>query len=177
MKLQMFTELNSERLHLRKLKLTDCDEIFELRTNRIINQYISRPKSRQIANKEGAINFIKSINDKIEKNELVFWSINLKGEEKTIGTICLWNFSDCNSTAEAGYDLSLEQHKKGIMNEALRCVLEYGFNGLSLSKIVAYTHRGNKPSCELLKRNNFILNENERDNDNLNNIIFELDKA
>ncbi len=177
MKLQPFPELNSERLHLRKLKLSDCDEIFEIRTNQIINQYIFRPKNRQIVDKDGAVNFIQSINEKVDKNQVVFWSINLKKIEKTIGTICLWNFSSDNSTAEVGYDLSLEYHQKGIMHEALCCVIEFGFNELSLRKITAYTHRENKSSCELLKRNNFVLNENERDNSNPNNLIFELNKT
>ena len=34
-----------------------------------------------------------------------------------IGSICLWNFTDNQKSAEIGYDLSPKYQRKGIMNE------------------------------------------------------------
>ena len=67
-----------------------------------------------------------------------------------IGTISLWKFSEDKKTAEVGYDLNPVFHNKGIMTEALNCVLKYGFTQLQLDKIEAYTHKENQASRKLL---------------------------
>ena len=91
-----------------------------------------------------------------------------------IGSISLWNFSEDKKTGEVGYDLSTKHHNTGVMSEALKCVLNYGFNTLQLDKIEAFTHRDNEPSKKLLIKHNFNLIEHRKDVGNLNNIIFEL---
>jgi ribosomal-protein-alanine N-acetyltransferase len=174
MNLNPFPELITERLQLRQMKLSDCAEVLDLRSDETLNQYISRPKSRQITDEDGSKAFIESINEKISRNEIVFWSITLKTSPKTIGTICLWNFNDADSTAEIGYDLGLSYQQKGIMNEALDGVIQYGFSDLKLAKIVAFTHGGNAPSRKLLIRNGFKLDAARTDEGNANNVIFEL---
>ena len=55
-------------------------------------------------------------------------------------------FSKDQKTAEIGYDLHPQFHKKGIMTEALSCILNYGFKNLELENIEAYTHKENKAS-------------------------------
>lgn len=50
---------------------------------------------------------------------------------------------------------------KGLMNEALKCIINYGFQTIGLEKIGAYTHRETavQPGC--LKR--IILNLTRND--------------
>jgi ribosomal-protein-alanine N-acetyltransferase len=45
-----------------------------------------------------------------------------------------------NTIAEVGYGLNPAFQNKGIMTEALKCVIDYGFNELKLIKIEAFTH-------------------------------------
>jgi ribosomal-protein-alanine N-acetyltransferase len=45
-----------------------------------------------------------------------------------------------NNTIEVGYGLNPAFQNKGIMTEALKCVIDYGFNELKLIKIEAFTH-------------------------------------
>ena len=61
-----------------------------------------------------------------------------------------------NYRAEIGYRLHPAQHGKGIMNEALKAVLDYGFNVMNLHSVEANTNPGNKESISLLERNGFI---------------------
>ncbi|WP_239001346.1 GNAT family N-acetyltransferase [Elizabethkingia anophelis] len=77
-------------------------------------------------------------------------------------------------TAEVGYDLKPLYHGKGIMSEALVAVIEFGFSTLGLDKIEAFTSRYNEASKSLLLKHNFILNPERTDEDNLDNLIFEL---
>ena len=70
-----------------------------------------------------------------------------------------------------------EFHGKGLMSEAINCVLNYGFNDLNLEKIEAFTNKNNSNSIKLLQKTKFILNENRRDEKYPENLIFELMKS
>jgi len=94
-----------------------------------------------------------------------------------IGSISLWNFSLDKKTAEVGYDLGTNFHNKGIMSEAMKCVLDYGFTVLNLDKIEAFTHGKNQSSVRMLVKNGFVLVNGKTDPGNENNIIFELRKS
>lgn len=103
--------------------------------------------------------------------------ISPQDNPKLIGTICLWKYSEDGKKAELGYELLPEFHGKGIMSEAVRFVLNYGFQALNFSRIEAFTNRNNSSSIKLLQKFNFILNENRRDEKFPENLIFELNKA
>lgn len=67
-----------------------------------------------------------------------------------------------------------EFHGKGYMFEAVKAILEYGFNDLKLEKIEAFTHKNNFKSIQLLEKSSFVLNERRKDEEVEDNIIFEL---
>jgi len=177
MKFKSFPEIKTERLFLRKIEKLDCDIILFLRSDETINKFIERPENRKTKNKADAIKFIKEINIAFEKNKSISWGITLKNDSKIIGTICLWNFSQNNKIAEVGYDLNPKFHRKGIMSEALKMIIDFGFKELKLDKIEAFTHKENKNSKILLEKNGFYFIEDRKDLDNESNLIFELDNA
>ena len=164
-----FPELKTERLILRQLTEDDTQEIFFLRTDESVNLYIERPRPENI---NDAIDFILKTNNGIKQNEMIDWAIMLKDAQKLIGTICLWNFSEDKTRAEVGFELKPDYQGKGIMNEALNKILEYGFETCHLTAIDGYTHKDNIGSIKLLKKNNFEQNTELKDNENSNNIIF-----
>lgn len=175
MKFSPFPEITSQRLILRNILESDGEEILFLRSDKTINKYIERPESRATKHMADAIKFIKELHENIENNTSITWGITLKNESRIIGTICLWNFYETNNTAEVGYDLSPEFHSKGIMSEALRMIIDFGFKELKLDKIEAFTHKDNEPSKKLLERKGFRLLEDRRDMDNEFNSIFQLE--
>ncbi len=101
------------------------------------------------------------------------WAISYKDTEKALGTICLWNFNKDQTIAELGYDLATEHQGKGIMSEAVKAVIAYGFDTLELNKIEAFTHFENTASIHLLEANRFVINDKRQDRDNASNRIFE----
>jgi ribosomal-protein-alanine N-acetyltransferase len=177
MKFKPFPEIITERLFLRRINESDCDVILFLRSDKTINKFIKRPESEMTKNKADALNFIKKINDGIESNNFISWGITLKGNSKIIGTICLWNFSEDSKKAEVGYDLNPLFQRKGIMSEAIKNIIAFGFNELRLIKIEAYTHKENESSKSLLEKNGFILMGQEKDENNSSNLIFEIEKT
>ncbi len=176
MKFNPFSEIKTERLVLRKIEVSDCDIILFLRSDKTVTKFIERPENRKTKNKADAIKFIKEINEANKNNESISWGITLKNNPTIIGTICLWNFSNDHKIAEIGYDLNPKFQRKGIMDEALKSVVSFGFSKLNLAKIEAFTHKENESSIRLLKKNRFRFVENIKDKDNTNNILFEIEK-
>ncbi|PKP13223.1 MAG: GNAT family N-acetyltransferase [Bacteroidetes bacterium HGW-Bacteroidetes-3] len=171
-----FPEIKTDRLVLRKIEESDADIILFLRTDKTVTKFIERPENRKTKNKTDAIKFIREITEAFKNKESFSWGITLKNNSTIVGTICLWNFSADHKIAEIGYDLNPAFQKKGIMDEALKSVVNFGFSKLNLAKIEAFTHKENESSLKLLLKNNFQFIENRKDEDNPNNIIFEIEK-
>jgi ribosomal-protein-alanine N-acetyltransferase len=79
-----------------------------------------------------------------------------------LGTICLFGFSDENSSCEIGYELLTNFQNQGIMKEALEKVIDYAFHTIKINKIIAILHRNNQHSIRLLEKAQFT-NSNEPD--------------
>ncbi len=173
MELNNFIEVTTERLTLRKLKQSDWSVISYLRSNKDVNEFVKRPSAES---KEKALEFISKINSGIKNQSLYYWAITEKNKDLMIGSICLWNFSEDKKTTEVGYDLSPDYQGKGIMTESLKGILNFGFQNLKITAIKAYTHAKNESSKKLLINNGFTLVEGKKDEQNLNNVIYEIKK-
>jgi [ribosomal protein S5]-alanine N-acetyltransferase len=166
-----FPVLHTERLTLRQLRNTDWPDLLLLRSDPSVNKYIVRAKQNS---REEMVVFIERINSDISAGHSIYWVICPDQNSNLIGTICLWNFSDDEKTAELGYELFPAYQKKGFMKEAVAAVLIFGFDTCLLTSMEAYTHKENMSSKRLLKHFNFRLVEGKTDVDNLNNEIYEL---
>ncbi|MCB0707468.1 MAG: GNAT family N-acetyltransferase [Saprospiraceae bacterium] len=142
--LKTFPILTTERLTLRQLSDSDVQEVFLLRSDALINKYLDRQPSKTL---EDALKFIEQVKD----NSLSYWAITQKGNEKLVGTICLYDVSEELKKCEIGYELLSEHQGKGIMREAAKEVIAYSVQTLGLKTIDAYTHKDNQSSTNLLK--------------------------
>ena len=150
-----FPVLKTGRLTLRQLRSSDDNEIFALRSNENVNKYLDRKPSKSI---DDAKNFIKTINENIQRNNSIYWAITLNGTDKLIGTICLFNFSEDHSKVEIGYELLPDFQGKGIMQEATSTVIHFVFQDIGINSIEANTHFENQHSTRLLEKLNFKRN-------------------
>ncbi|WP_412986498.1 GNAT family N-acetyltransferase [Pontimicrobium sp. IMCC45349] len=164
-----FTVLQTERLILRALQMEDADAVFSLRSNPEVNKYIGRPEAQ---NKNEGKQFVEKIQQSITNNAVFYWVISLKESHDLIGSICLWNFNNNKTVAETGYELLPEFHGKGIMTEALKCVLDFAFTRLNIQTIEAFTHKDNLSSTRLLVGQGFVLDEQRKDDEVEHNQIF-----
>ena len=97
--LQPFPQLKTNRLLLRRLQMPDAKEIYILRADDRVNQFIDRPRALNI---EDAFQYIEKIDNGVNAGEWVYWAIQLRGKSRVIGTICLWNFAHGDDKAELG---------------------------------------------------------------------------
>lgn len=145
---QPFPVLETDRLLLRQVKESDVEEIFFLRTDPRVLQYLDRPPAKL---KVEAAAYIKMINEQVANSEAILWGITIKPDDRLIGYLCLWHFERENFRAETGYVLHPGHHRKGIMKESLNLILEYGFNSMKLHSVTANVSPDNTASIQLLK--------------------------
>ena len=169
MNLQTFPILITDRFTLRKLSKNDSEEILQLRSDKEINKFLDRKPSKTL---EDALNFINNIIEN-ESDELFYWAITKTGEDKLIGTICLFDFIQDSKKCEIGYELLKEYHGQGVMIEAARKVIDYVSKTHGIKIIDAQTHRDNINSTRLLEKLNFEKLKNEVES-NPNLILFRL---
>lgn len=157
-----FPILETERILLRRVDINDVNEIFTLRSNPETMKYIPRPL---VKTTEDALEHIAMIDAKIENNEGINWAITLKDDAKLIGIIGHYRIKPENYRAEIGYMLLPEFNGKGIMSEAVKEVINYGFNVMKLHSIEAIIDPENFGSEKVLQKNGFVkeahLKENE----------------
>jgi len=147
-----FPDLQTDRLLLRRLDKNDCVQLQELRSDEKVNRYLKRPKSITIDECEA---FVKMIDGNLNDGIGAFWVITQKTDNTLIGTVCLWNFSIENETADLGYELSPAYQGQGIMLEVVEKIIAYAFNTMQAKTILALTRPDNEGSRNLLKRSSF----------------------
>ena len=147
-----FPTLTTRRLILRKLKYEDEQEIYELRTNEEVNQFLDRERAKSV---EDARKFINKILKGIFDNEAILWAINLNDNDRLIGSVVYYNISIKDSRGEIGYELNPAQQGKGIMQEALEPVIQFGFEQLGFETIEAWPTEKNTRSIQLLEKFDF----------------------
>jgi [ribosomal protein S5]-alanine N-acetyltransferase len=165
-----FPVLQTERLTLRQLTITDEQEILTLRSDSEINKYLDRQLSKTT---EDARNFINQVTENIKKNNSVYWVITLTKNNTFAGTICLYNLSDENNKCEIGYELLTNFQGQGIMKEAAEKIIDYAIQTMKVKIIEAFTHKDNQNSAKLLAKLKFK-QSTAPDNTNANYLIFTL---
>lgn len=157
-----FPNLETDRLILRRLSAEDVLEIFALRSNKEVMKYIPRPLVKTM---DDAMAHIVMIDEKIESNEGINWAITLKDNPKLIGIIGHYRIKPEHFRAEIGYMLLPEYHGQGIISEAIKEVVNYGFEIMKLHSIEAIIDPENHASEKVLQKNGFVkeahLKENE----------------
>ena len=149
-----FPTITTDRLLLRQMTVDDVNEVFFLRSDEGVMRYVRRARA---STTDDILTFIQKIDAGIANGELVLWVIAIKDAPKyVVGNICIWKIQRERYQAEVGYTLHTDWHGKGIMHEALKAVLEYGFNSIKLHSIEAIVNPENQPSINLLARNGFV---------------------
>lgn len=148
-----FPVFETERLILRRFTINDAVDYLALRSDVQAMKYIEKPKPQSI---QEIYDLINTINNGINNNENIGWAIQLKNELKMIGSIGYHRVWPENHRAEIGYMLHPLHWRKGYMNEAVKKIIDFGFNEMKLHSIEANINPANKASAQLLLKNKFV---------------------
>ncbi len=147
-----FTNLITDRLILRELQTSDAEQIFKIRSDAKVNEFIDRQPAKSV---DESLKFIRNIL-KAQNTQALMWAITLKNDPQLIGTVVYWHIVKDQNKAEIGYEMLSEYFGKGIMREALIEVIRFGFETMQLKTVVAETRVDNLRSINVLERCGFI---------------------
>ena len=148
-----FPVITTERLVLRDIRATDAPHYFVLRSDPAIMKYIPRPVAKTV---DDASAFITRIHTGFANKENINWAITMKGEDRLIGTIGYVRMKPEHFRAEMGCMLRNDLQGKGIMQEAITAIINFGFDEMKLNSIEALIDPDNKSSEKILKKNKFV---------------------
>jgi [ribosomal protein S5]-alanine N-acetyltransferase len=126
--------LETERLILRKLTLKDAGDMFEYASEPLVSRYVPWEVHKSVKDTK---EFLDHMMKSYEQKKKLTWAIELKSEQKMIGTIDFVNWMPKRYKAELAYILSHRYWGKGFTLEAARALLQYGFQEMELNKVEA----------------------------------------
>jgi [ribosomal protein S5]-alanine N-acetyltransferase len=147
-----FPSIETKNLILRRMNYNDINDLFEMRKDSQMNEYID---TKLEENTHETKAYIDKMNKGVDDNKWIIWAIEHKESKKVIGSICIWNINIEQENGELGYGIIPGYQGKGLMKEALLSVIDYGFNVMKLKALDAYTEQYNVKSINLLEKCNF----------------------
>lgn len=145
-------ELHTPRLHLRPLLLRDADAVYAYARDAEVARHTLWDAHTSI---EDSRTFLALIASRYESGVALDWGIEADGV--LVGTIGFFDRREDHRRAEVGYALARSWWGRGVMVEALRAVLGYGFDRLGLHRIVASARVENGASRRVLEKVGFRL--------------------
>ena len=151
-----FPILTTERLLLRELLPTDAAAVLLFRGDPEVQRYDDPP----IQTLQEASEFILDMRVTCAAQQQQVWAVTVHGNDTVIGLVTLQFPEHRGDTyhrrAELGYGLAQSSWGQGIGSEAVRAVLQYGFEVLKLNRIYADTIADNFRSVRMLERLGFV---------------------
>lgn len=157
--------LETERLILRPLELSDADDFFAMNDNPNVSKYLRIP----LKTKTEAEEYIRKIINEYQKNNIGRFAVILKENNKLIGMSGLkfraTEENNYSNIYDLGYRIAYEYWRKGLATEAATAWLNYGFNEMKLPVIYACAVSDNTGSNTVLQKLGFeFVNEYSANN-------------
>jgi ribosomal-protein-alanine N-acetyltransferase len=171
-----FPEFESERLHFRKILLSDAKDIFLIRSNDEVMRFMDVPRHHTISDSE---KLIQTAEETYNNEVGINWAIIEKKSNIFIGYIGFIRVTPEHCRAEIGYALKPEFWGKGYMHETINKLVRFGFKNMKLHSIEANVNPKNERSKKVLEKIGFKKEAYFRENylfDNkfLDSIIYSL---
>ncbi|MBL7817742.1 MAG: GNAT family N-acetyltransferase [Saprospiraceae bacterium] len=149
----IFPTMETERLMLRQITLSDASDMFEMRSDPSVMEYIPRPLAKTV---EDAAALIQTMQEMMEKKEGLAWGISFKNETKLIGTVGFYRPKKEDYRVEVGYQLNRNYWQQGITYEAVVPILDFAFEKMNCHSIEAVIDPKNVASERLLLKCGFV---------------------
>jgi ribosomal-protein-alanine N-acetyltransferase len=143
-------ELETERLLLRKMRLDDAEAMFAYASDPEVTRYVLFETHRSVEDSES---FLRLATEGYERGDFGGWGVVLKDSGAFVGTCGMdVGYAPEHARAELGYVLSREHWGKGLMPEAVRAVIRFGFRRMDLNRIQARCIAENTASARVMEK-------------------------
>lgn len=141
--------LRTERLTLRAMRASDDTDMYEYASDPRVTEYLLwdvHPDQFYTAR------YLDYVVRHYRTGEFTDWAVTVTETGKMIGTCGFTRIDMEHSVGEVGYVLNPAFWGKGIAAEAVRAVIEFGFERLALHRIEAKFMRGNERSLRVMEK-------------------------
>lgn len=148
-----FPQLKTQRLLLREVHLEDDQDLFAILSDEEVTKYYGIEPFRT---KQEALKEIGWYHNLFHSKSGIRWGISFRQQRQLIGTCGFHNWSYHHNRVEIGYELSKAYWGAGIMTEALKKVIQYGFLSCRFNRIQAVVDPRNTASRSVLRKSGFV---------------------
>lgn len=145
--------IETERLLLRELLLSDADGMFELDSNPNVHLFLGNKPVKDI---DESLHQIKNIQQQYEDLGTGRWAVILKETNEFLG----WSgikfitneINNHKDFYEIGYRFIEKHWGKGYATEAGKAFIDHAFNVMKVEALYAYADAGNENSRKILEK-------------------------
>lgn len=141
--------LTTEHLILRPMRTSDAFDMYEYASREDVTEYLLWSPHPSVGYTRDYLAYIES---RYATCDFYDWALTLAENGKMIGTVGFTKIDAQNRSAEIGYVLNPEYHRKGFGFEAAKKIVEFGFSELELHRIEARFMQGNDASFALMQK-------------------------
>jgi [ribosomal protein S5]-alanine N-acetyltransferase len=144
--------LQTERLRLRPLMVSDAPALMEIFSDPRVMRYWSTPPWSGLKQAQG---FIERSQEAQRSGEALRLGTVRASDGLLIGQCTLFSLSAQSRRAELGYSMRANAWGQGYMHEALCALLDHGFGAMQLNRVEADIDPRNAASARSLERLGF----------------------
>ncbi|ELS34174.1 GNAT family N-acetyltransferase [Pseudanabaena catenata USMAC16] len=144
-----FLTLQTPRLILRKLLLSDAEDIFAYASDPLVSAYTLWDTHHSLDDTYRYLNDIAL--ELYRSGQGIDWGIVDRKSNRLIGTCGLYT-TPMHRRAEIGYALARDYWGQGLMSEAVRAAIAFGFHVMQLLRIQAFCALENIGSARVLEK-------------------------
>jgi len=146
---QRLPTIDTKRLTLRRMTMADADDVFAYSSDPEVSRHVLWDAHRSVHDSRAYLRYILR---QYRANEPSSWGIELHSTGRMIGTIGFMWWNREYRSAEVGYSLSRDYWNHGLMTEALRAAIRFGFDEMQLHRIEAQHETANPASGRVMEK-------------------------
>ena len=141
--------LETPRLILRGMRVSDAADMYAYAKDPAVTEFLTWYPH---ASEEETRRYLTYVGQRYRTGDFYDWSVVDRESGHMIGTCGFTSFNCPADSGEIGYVLNPDYRGRGLATEAVRRVLVFGFEELSLHRIEAHFIQGNHASRRLMER-------------------------
>ncbi|MDB5078802.1 MAG: acetyltransferase, ribosomal protein N-acetylase [Chloroflexi bacterium] len=151
---QNIPELQTGRLLMRRMVMSDVPDLFEVASDEEVTRYITWETHRSLSDTE---RFIQVVHDWYDRQEVLYWAVLRQSDMKLIGTCGIFEWVPKDARAELSYTLGRPYWGQGYASEVVSVMVRFAFEVMQLNRLEGRCLAENTASARVMEKAQLIL--------------------
>ena len=131
------------------MTLNDATDLFAYASDPEVTRHTSWQPHRTV---DESREHLKRVVDRYQRGEVANWGVEHRVDRRFFGTAGYMRWDVDDRCAECGYAISRDYWGRGLMTEALRAIVAFGFEAMNLNRIEARCAAENIGSYRVMEK-------------------------